>query len=218
MDLLVNSLHYLDGRLILSGKGFLKNTDIYEFSLSDYTLKPLVSTPYAENVVQVSGSKIIYESVYDGHKGCYSFDLNSGRIGKIGDFDYISSYCSAPDGKNYFLALNSDGVDVYSDPCTVWLSIFPVRRARCYEKLEAGKDFMILDNTILFGGYGANIGHMLWPRMLRFPIIEPDEKGEIQYLGVVLAGNDILGDFPLWMATLLYDLPSKSLDLKRPYK
>lgn len=211
VDLLVNSLHYLDGRLILSGKGFLKNTDIYEFSLSDYTLKPLVSTPYAENVVQVSGSKIIYESVYDGHKGCYSFDLNTGRIGKIGDFDYISSYCSAPDGKNYFLALNSDGVDVYSDLLhSVAFNLPSEDSPAAYEKLEAGKDFMILDKYPVFrGGYGANIGHMLWPRMLRFPIIEPDEKGEIQYLGVVLAGNDILGDFPLWMATLLYDLPSK---------
>ncbi len=211
LDLLVNSLHYLDGRLILSGKAFLKNTDIYELRLSDFNLKPLVSTPYAENVVQVSNSQIIYESVYNTHKGCYSFELNTGRVSKLGDFDYISSYCTAPDGSNYFLALNGDGVDVYSDPLQSTLYNLPREESSAaYEKLEAGKDLMILDKFPVFrGGYAANIGHMLWPRMLRFPIIEPDEKGEIQNLGVVLAGNDILGDFPLWMATLLYDIQSK---------
>ena len=208
MELLVNSLHLLEGRLILSAKGFLQNTDIYELSLSDYTLKPLVSTPYAEDVVQVSGSHIIYESVYDTHKGCYSYDLNTGRVSKIGDFDYIGCYCATPDGSNYFLALNGDGVDVYSDPLSSVAFSLPREESKAaYQKLEAGKDLLILDKYPVFrGGYAANIGHMLWPRMLRFPIIEPDEKGELQYLGVVLAGNDILGDFPLWIATLLYDL------------
>lgn len=216
LDMLVNSLHYLDGSLIMSAKGFLKNNDIYELNLSDYKLTALVNTPYAEDVVSVSDSQVIYESVYDTHKGCYSLDLKSGRISKIGDFDYIASYCVADDGSNYFLALNSDGVDVYSDPLHSAPYSLPKEESRAaYTKLEAGKDLLILNKyPVTHGGYAANIGHMLWPRMLRFPIIEPNENGEIQNIGVILAGNDILGDFPQWIASLIYDLESSKFGVE----
>lgn len=210
-NLLINTMHYLNGRLILSANSFLQNNDVYELDLTEYTLKPLITTPYAENVVDVNDSRIIFESVYDTHKGCYSYDLDTGIVTKIGDFDYISSYCQTADGSNYFLALNADGMDVYSDPLRSLTFLLPKEESKAaYAKLEAGKDFMILDKyPFSWGGYASNIGHMLWPRMLRFPILEPNENGELQNLGVVLAGNDILGDFPQWTATLLYDLENK---------
>ncbi len=213
LNLLLNTMHHENGNIVVSAKSFLKNNDIYLLDLESYQLKPLLRTPYAENVLGFQGESVIFESIYDGHKACYAYDLNTQKVTKIGDFDYISSFCNAPDGKNYFLALNSDGVDIYSDPLrSAAFSLPREEKKAAYKKLEAGKDDQILDKfPVSKGGYAANIAHMLWPRMLRFPIIEPNENGEIQNLGVVLAGSDILGDFPLWTATVLYDLPSSKL-------
>ena len=211
LNYLIGSMHEADGKLYVTARGFYRNNSIYELNLGTRQMTPVIDTPYGESIVDVKDGKIIYESVYDGTNGCYSYDIATRAVSRLGDFNELRSLAIAPNGRNYFVSMNSKGQDIYKDPLRLKAFQLPTEQKKApYQRLEAGKSDLILDKyPPQKGSYLANIGHMLWPRLYRFPYLAGTEDS--LQVGLQVAGSDLLGDFPYWGASVIWDSYSDDL-------
>jgi len=211
LNYLVGTMHEADGRLFVTARGFYKNNSIYELRIDEGKLIPLIDTPFSETIVDVAGGKIIYDAVYEGKNGSYTYDIASRSISRVGDYTEVSSLAVGSGGETYFISMNSRGQDIYKDQLRSRAFQLPATEKKPpYQRLEAGKNDLVLGKyPPQKGGYLANIGHMLWPRMYRFPILGGSQDS--LQVGIQMAGSDLLGDFPFWAAALLWDSSTKSL-------
>ncbi|MCB5229140.1 MAG: hypothetical protein LHW44_03590 [Candidatus Cloacimonetes bacterium] len=211
LNYLIGGIHHEDGKLFVTARTFYRNNSIFELDLDRRTLKPLIDTPYGESIVLVKDGRIYYEAVYGGNNGMYIFDTYTGETLKLGDFTELRWAVPTEDGKHFFVSMNSRGQDIYSDHLQESRFVLPSERVEPpYSRLEPPADNMVLEQyPIRRGGYMANIGHALWPRLYRIPYIYAAQ--DTLQLGFQLAGGDILGDIPLWLATMIYDIKEKDL-------
>lgn len=211
LNYLIASMLEYQGKLYVSAKAYYRNNSIFELDLETRKMTPIVDTPFGENIVDIRDGKIYYESLYDYNNGCYAYDLASRTVTRIGDFTEIKSLALAPDGSSYFISMNSRGQDVYRDQLRSYPFTLPsVKSAAPPRALEYPKDDMVQDRyPVEKGGYLANIGHLLWPRLYRFPYVAGTEDS--LQVGVMMAGQDILGDFPYWDAMVIWDSYSSDI-------
>ncbi|MBW6513279.1 MAG: hypothetical protein K0B87_00765 [Candidatus Syntrophosphaera sp.] len=215
LDHLVGTIHASQGRIFVTARRFWQNNSIYELNLNTLALTPLVNTASLETVSWVGGNDLAFNAVYDGKNGAYIYKLDSGEIQRLAGFSEIKDAVEVR-GKTYFLSINAQGYDVYQDPLK--LQSFSLPQAKTagpsYTRLSASSSRVLNKYPIQAGSYAKNIGHMLWPRLYRFPYIDATDKngdGELDELivGVQMAGTDVVGDFPMWYATVLYDVKNE---------
>jgi hypothetical protein len=209
LDHLLAELDSSDGRVFASARSFWNNASIFELQLSPLKLIPLVDTPNMENLVSAREGKLVFDAVYGGRNGSYLYELKSGSMYQFSGFSELKNAVQTPDGKTYFLALDSKGSNVYADQLKLKPFSPPVVKdvPPPYQRIDEAPGGFILDRyPVQKGSYLANIAHLLWPRMYRVPIVESTEDS--LWVGASMGGNDILGDFPAWDATILYDTKS----------
>lgn len=206
LDHLVSGIFSQNGKFYVTARGFWSNNGIFELNLKSGQLMPIIDTPSMESIVSVNGNDMVFEAVYNNQNGCYLRKLDSGQTFRFSGVSEVTSLAMSPAGDTWFISMSSKGQDVYADRLKLQSYQIPSlpRSDPPYRRLEYGKDDMVLDTyPVQYGGYGKNITHALWPRLYRFPYIEGRQDSLV--VGVMMAGMDILGDFPMWNATVLYD-------------
>ena len=227
-DKLISAI-FVDGqRIFVNARDYWKNSSIFQLDLVSHKLTPIIDTPSWESITSIDGDKLGFSAVYDGNTGSYQYNLSSGTCTRYADFSDVRSPVQAADGNTYFLSINGDGLDVYADklnlkpfsiPQTPYLQ--PPYNQITYNEGDkqpsnpnlaskdkansspATWDEAISTYNIHKGSYADNIKHLLVPRMLHLPILEG--TSDSLSIGLVLAGNDVVGDFPQWQLTGYYD-------------
>jgi hypothetical protein len=206
LEHLVSGIFSGNGKYYVTARNFWSNNSIYQMDIKTGDLKAIVDTPSQEVIVSVDGNDMIFEAVYNQQNGCYLYKLDSGQCFRFSGVSEVTSLAMGPGGNTWFISMNSSGQDVYGDKLKLQNFQIPSlpRSEAPYRRLEYGKDDMVMDTyPVQYGGYSKNVTHALWPRLYRIPFIEGREDSLV--VGIMLAGNDILDDFPMWNATVLYD-------------
>ena len=218
LDYLIGTIHQSQGRIVVTARKFWQNNSIYQFNQSSLKLTPLIDTPHMETATSLSGKDLLFNGVYDGKNGSYLYDMNSKQIQQFAGFSEVKNATQAGQGQTYFLSINGDGYDIYKDQLKMRSFSLPGVKAvkPPYKRLSLNEGNLIVDRyPVQNGGYGKNIIHALWPRLYRFPIVAGGvtEDGLVEdlVLGLQMAGSDVVGDFPMWQAAVLYNLDKKEL-------
>jgi hypothetical protein len=222
LDALIGTIDLNEGVFYVTARSFWNNNSIFILDTAKMLLEPLVYSPNQETVVSVSGNDLIFNACYSGQNGCYLYKLDSGEMFQYSGYAEQKNVVISPEGKNWFLSINGDGYDIYSDE----LKLRPVKPSdemgmkQPYVRLDASKKNLIMNTyPVQHGSYLKNIGYLLWPRLYRFPYIGTSNENALQdsliaiedlVLGVQVAGADVTGDFPMWNAALLYDVGKNS--------
>ncbi len=207
LDHLISNLHCDGGRVLATARSFYQNNSIYELELAPLRLKPLIHTPHQESLVSFADGQIVFDAIYEGKNASYLYKLDSGQLFRFEGISEVSSAVQTPGGATFFISMNAKGNDIYSDQLDLKPFTLPQTKTKPapYSRLDELRDNFILDKyPVQSGSYAKNLTHMLWPRMYRFPYIYGNEDSLI--VGAMIGGNDILGDFPQWGATVLYDV------------
>lgn len=215
LDHLIANIVSDGGRIYVSARKYWQNNSIYELDLAGGNLKPIIDTPHLENLVSVNGDRLVFDAVYEGKNGSYLYDLRTKLIYRMGEFTETKTPATTRDGKTYFISMNAYGEDIYQETLDLIPYSPPLvkKNPPPFPRLDAKDASLVLDKyPIQRGGYAANIAHMLWPRLYRLPYIEGSEtNADSLAIGIQMAGSDILGDFPMWDATLIYDTYAKKI-------
>ncbi len=220
---------FVDGdRIFVNAKDYWKNSSIFKLDIAAKKLIPIIDTPSWEVMTALNGDIISFAAVYDGNTGSYQYNLTSGISSRHADISDIRTPVQTSQGKDYFISVNGDGLDVYTDKLS--LKPFSIPN-KAYDKppfkripysSAAAKpattamltksdgpsapgnwDEAIDSYNIKQGSYMDNILHLLMPRMLHLPILEG--TSDSLSIGAILVGNDVVGDFPQWQLTGYYD-------------
>jgi hypothetical protein len=206
-DYLIGTMHNSGNKIVVTAKGAWQNNSIYLLDVSGAKLTPLINTPSMETVVDVKGSDLIFDAVYDNRNGSYLYKLDTGQVFQFSGFDEVRSVAMGPKGETWFISMNSLGQDVYTDMLKLKPYNLPTQTpaVQPFPKLSYPKDYIVAEKyPVQHGGYSSSLLHMLWPRLYRIPLIMGTEDSLV--VGAQLAGNDIVGDFPYWDAGILYDI------------
>lgn len=209
-ELLYSGEHLIHGilmykdRLFLNAKGYWENSSIY--TLESGKIVPLIDSPSGEILLNIVNDKLYYNVAVNDQLCAMEYDLKSGAQNQFTPVSYINSPVITPEGKVFFISINPDGQDVYSDKLGVTTvkaqrqktQVAPFRMGEYKESgLINGKHF------VREGNYWSNILHLANPRMIHIPQVYVD--GDSLAIGAILAGNDAVGDFPSWQLSGLYD-------------
>lgn len=217
LDWLIGTIHQSQGRIYVTARRFWHNNSVYELDLGSLQLTPLIDTPYMETVASVSGNDLIFNAVYDGKNGSYLYNLKTRQISQFAGFSEVKNATQGRDGKAWFIAISRNGQDVYQDQLQLRPFSLPADRSNPepYARVKGMQSMVLGKYPVTKGTYANNLWHMLWPRLYRMPYIGNSDKEAAPedlitqdnlVLGAQLAGADVVGDFPLWTATVLYDL------------
>jgi hypothetical protein len=220
---------FVDGeRIFVNAKDYWKNSSIFELDIAAKKLVPIIDTPSWEVMTAVSGEIISFAAVYDGSTGSYQYNLTTGACSRFGGISDIRTPVQTPQGKDYFISVNGDGLDIYTD--TLILKPYSIPQ-KAYDNppfqriaysgaatkpaasslatksdgspVPATWNEAIDTYNIKQGTYMDNVLHLLMPRMLHLPILEGTTDS--LSIGAILVGNDVVGDFPQWQLTGYYD-------------
>lgn len=210
VNMLIGNMIEHEGKLYVSGKEDWKSTGIYEADLQELVFSPLIYSPYAEKLVGISGTKLIFDAPYNDQLNSYAYDLSTGETFKLSGLSGLRSTVLTDEGSFYSIGMNPEGEDIYRGK--VDLSAFALPK---YEPAKLPVPFVHNEEHPLIvgkypvqkGGYGSNLKHLLFPRIARIPYLMGSRDS--LSLGLFLMGQDLLGDFPGWTARLQYDLKAK---------
>lgn len=172
-----------------------ENTGIYLFDMNKKILKPIIDTPYMEDMAVIYDNKIFFQSNYEKIHSIYCYDLNSNKLYRITDNGVAGT--PAYDVKNdilYFVGLHTDGFDIYK--IKPQLKEFKFKEFK-KEKVEYP---IIKEDEIIRGSYLDNI-LTLTPR-IRLPLFLYVKEN--MFGGLYLSGADAIGDFN-WTGQILYN-------------
>lgn len=205
-NMLIHTILANGNNLILGAKANWQNSSIYSFDLRTKALLPVIDTPYYETPVSYSGDNIIFNAVYDGKMGAYIYNLTTTFCYKFTNVSDIRTPVLLPDNRELFISISPNGYDIYQDKLTqtqfnIPLDATPAPPVRTVKSGSRVPSQYAVSGTA--GTYLANIGHMLVPRILHLPIIEGTQDS--MAYGASLSGGDVVGDFPSWSATVVYD-------------
>ncbi|HHW15460.1 MAG TPA: hypothetical protein GXX28_11100, partial [Firmicutes bacterium] len=211
-DRLVATLDYLieemvsDGeRLIVSAHQDWENAGLYRLSAATGELTMLVDTPAVEYGLSLVGDRLFYTSNYGRVYSAYAYDLATGQNYRLTTGGYAAkpAYDQAQD-KLYFIGLTADGFDLYRKPAT----FEEVRLAQPEPAPAVRPAFELDESKVTRGDYRDNL-KTLAPA-IHLPVLEADSQGNV-VTGVVLVGEDALGDFS-YQTSFLYQSPSDDLE------
>lgn len=221
---LIGSIDQSGGKIYVTARKFWQNNSIYLLNAGTMQLTPLIDTPNLESVAYIEGNTLVFNATYSGQNGCYAYDLNSRSVSRFTGYSEVKNAIRTSRGKTYFLSINGDGYDVYQDQ--LGSSGFSLPSALAakppYERLSGSKNTKILNKyPVIYGSYAKNVLHALWPRLYRMPYIASSTATTATdvadtlltldelIVGAQVAGADVVGDFPIWNATVLYDIGKK---------
>lgn len=199
---LIFSMHEYGKNLILGYKPPWRNNGIYLYETSSKRLSPVINTPFFMSPVAVKGDSLLFNAVFDNTYNAYILNLRNNNCYRISNISDIRTPVLMDNGKLYFISLNDKGYEVYQD----------VQRITSYKwpgdeiprpPLSTGSRITSYTRQGKQSAYLSNIGHLLLPRIARIPIINGTQDSLA--IGAILAGKDAVGDFPLWMAQIIYD-------------
>ncbi|HNT51998.1 MAG TPA: hypothetical protein PKH19_01250, partial [Candidatus Syntrophosphaera sp.] len=211
LNYLIGSLVQNQGKIYASARKFWQNNSVYLLNLSNLQLTPLIDTPNMETLVYATDRELVFNATYNGKNGCYAYNLANRAVTQLSGFAEIRDAALTPQGRSYFISINGDGYDVYQDQLrSQTFTLPPAKSAQPpYSRISGRSDKILGQYQVKSGTYAKNIGHLLWPRLYRLPYIDikdQDETLDSLVVGIQVAGADVVGDFPLWTAAVLYDL------------
>lgn len=201
---LIHGICESDGEIYLNAKPYWSNSGI--FMLENGRLTTIVNSPSTETLLYVRDGKLIYNVVFDDELRGFEMDLKSRKVREYGSGDYLKSPVLTSSGDLYYLGLNAQGADLYSTSLNYVEPKIPnFKRAPApFPKARFNGQSTLGDGTpISHGDYSPNIGHLLNPRIVRFPQIYG--TADSLAVGAVLVGTDAVGDFPQWQISGIYD-------------
>ncbi len=232
---LVHGIFSNNGRIFLNARDYWKNSSIFELNLDAKTITPIIDTPFLETITAVNDGMITFQAVYDGNMGSYQYNLATGKCSRYVGYSDVRFPVEGPESRNIFLSINGDGMDIYSDALTLQSFNIPQKAyaSAPYQRLSYHQVTPPVQQTLKLkadtasspstwdeamstynlhqGTYAENIKHLLLPRMLRLPILEG--TSDSLSIGAMLVGNDLVGDFPQWQLSGVYDSKLRKTDV-----
>jgi len=205
-DMLIHTILANGDKLILGVKNRWQNCSIYSFDPADSKLEPIVNTPFYTTPVSVAGDSLLFNAVFDGKTGAYVYNVTNRYCYRLGDFDDIRTPVILPNQRALFISLNSGGYDIYQDELTLTQYNIPEDDIPepPVQKIDAQYEDSARNHISGYAEtYFANLTHMAVPRLMHIPIIEG--TNDSLAFGFMLSGNDVVGDFPFWSASFVYD-------------
>ena len=189
-------------RIIFSARKKGENNDLYLFSLATGELTPLVTTPYGEYGISLTGDQLFFHANYQEVYGVYCYDLTTAQVYKMTTGNYATQPAYEEKGEDlYFVGLNSYGFDLYRHQATFTTYNLPDAPPESWP-LGAGKGNV---EDIKHGGYGDNLATLV-PKMMA-PQYFTD--GDDYMAGLVFIGSDAIGHIPSYQIGLNYVSNSK---------
>ncbi len=194
---------YLVDRIIANEKYLLAvartkndNFNIYELDLRQQQLTPLLPTPFITINPTLKGEKLFFAANFGERISAYCYDLHHQQLYRLTEKGYADNpVYDAATGDLYYLGLTAAGYDLYRKPAEFQEYYLPDYEMQAEVTIPAPQN-------VQEGGYGDNLS-TLWPRSWT-PIFAFGENSE--EFGFTLEGNDVVGDFPIYKATFVYDL------------
>ncbi len=207
LDALVASLTPYEDRLFATLKRSWESTGIYELTLSPFGVVPIVDTPYAEKLVDVQDGMLLFDASYDDAQTSYAYRIKDGATFRIADQGGMRSSALTQDGEVYTIGMHASGEDIYRTKSNLTSFPLPVPEPSLLPPAITTRDgspLILGKYPVKKGSYAGNLRRLLVPRVLHIPFAlgTPDSLN----VGVMLIGEDVVGDFPLWTAQLQYDL------------
>jgi hypothetical protein len=190
---LIDEIVSVAGRLVVNARRDWASNDLYLLNLTGPTLTPLVTTPYLEKGLSVSGNRLFFTANYQKISSAYCYDFTAAKISRLTANGWVSNpVYDQSTNQLYFLQLSSYGMDLYQKTAEFREYQLPVAPA------TVKPVYNLKDSEITRGTYRDNL-QTLVPR-LWFPVIDTDKD---EY-GVLISGGDAVMDFPEYTAKLLY--------------
>lgn len=198
---LIDEMAADDGRIVFSARKNGENNNLYLFTLETGEFTPLVTTPYGEYGIALTGERLFFHANYEQVYGIYCYELSTGHVYKLtmGNYATEPAYDAARDDL-YFVGLHADGFDLYREKATFSPFVLP---AAAPEKWPHRAENRVAVE-IKRGSYWDNI-KTLTPKVL-IPVIDfPDYDFDHYVAGVAILGSDAIGHFPTYLVSLLYN-------------
>ncbi|HEX3044352.1 MAG TPA: hypothetical protein VHY08_06320 [Bacillota bacterium] len=207
-DYLVDEIVSDSKRILVAARQDWNNLNLYQFQLQTQEFVSLAPTYYQQNRLSLQGEKLFFTANYAQEYSAYCYDFESGQVYRLTENGYASNpvYDEAA-GQLYFIGLNSYGYDLYRKPAqfTEFKEfIVPEEPEATFPPaLDLNKD------TVKEGGYWDNLKTMA--PSFRVPVINVDANRS-EY-GVYIEGQDAIGHFPYYDATLTYDTKQEKMNV-----
>lgn len=205
-DGLVHAILPHGNNYILGIKYPWHNNSIYSFDPTSKKLTFVVVTPFYSTPVSVQDDILIFNAVFDNKVRGYQYNMYTGLCNLITDYSDVRTPVVLPDDSTLFISTNGSGFDVYKEKTTLTPYPLPDISMAPYKGLPA-KSKSGQESGFEHHGKGraflSNLAHMAVPRLFHMPFIEG--SGDSLHFGYILSGNDAVGDFPFWSASVGYD-------------
>lgn len=187
--------------LFVSARTDWENFSLYEFEPLRGQFKPLVFTPYVEQIVDVSDNKIFFTANYEDNHLLYYYDLEDNEVYKTEQQGFVrrASY-DERNGILYQAVLNSQGFDIYQTELKGEIFSVPT------DPFEAPISNVLPTTQIESGSYLDNLKTLL--PTVRIPMVYVGTDETI--LGMHLQGSDTIGHFE-YGVPLYYHLGKEEL-------
>ena len=209
---LIGNIRQSGDRIFVTAKPKWFNTAIFELDLHSGTLTELTASPYSHSLVSADENSLIFDATYNGLMASYRLDLHSGETYKLCEYSGIRNAQIDSDGNLYVISVVSAGNEIFREEATE--SVFtPENRGLLSAAMRtplAGQQ-RIGEYEVTRAGYAGNLRHLIVPRIARLPYL----AGSVDSLtvGIMLMGQDIVGDIPWWSTIFEYDLYSQKAGL-----
>jgi hypothetical protein len=209
LDYLIDEIAVDGERILFVARESRKNTDLFLFSLATGELKPLISTPYAEYGVSLSGEQVFFHANYDQIYSIYCYDFSDNKVYQMTTGGYATYPVFNKEEEDlYFIGLNSYGFDFYRKAAVFNEYKLPEVSPEVWPELSWEE----LD--IQEGGYWENV-KTLTPKVILPNYYLEQDKEEI---GLTFLGSDAVGNLPLYQLGVNYDLKQKKWGLDATFQ
>ena len=209
---LISSIHEYKEKLILGLKEPWRNLSIYVLEPGSGRLQDLLNSPYYAVPVSVKGDSLVFNAVFEGCYGAYLMNLQTGNLYRLTHYTDVRTPVLASGSRTYFISISDSGYDIYKSHASQTLTQLPEETVSATTR-NASPGLTTASTSYTKqsaqSAYLSNIGHLLLPRILHIPVISGTEQN--MDIGALLAGNDAVGDFPLWMAQVIYNTKMRRL-------
>ncbi len=202
-----------NGSIYLTARRFWHNSSI--FLLEDNELRPLIDTPKME---QLNGfdeeGNIIFTANYGEYRRSYLYSIKDKSISELAGSSFMIS-AAIHKNETFYLSLSKNGYELASSPLQknkISTPVFTPNPPPFSHIKSTPTENIGLNKQVKKGGYWKNLSHLMVPRILRLPIIEYNTEEEL-LIGAVLVGSDIVGHFPYWQTTLLYNTETEKTEI-----
>ncbi len=191
------------GMIAVEAKKEGNNSSIYLLDIKTKTFTAVADTPYYETSPAIYGNRIFFQANYGKKYGAYCYDPESKKYYSLtsGGTALTPAY-DAASGTLYFVGLNNDGYDIYSEKAAFKETKLPD------EKQDYVLPPLLDSSKYTKGSYLDNLA-AIFPKV-RVPLFYLDPQNKPCY-GLELMGEDVMGDLS-YEAAAVYDSGAQKVD------